>query len=114
MRAVIQRTGRSRRSRGAAAQSGQMLVLALLALALGIILIAGFLYYVSTSQRAAAAVLEEALEQYSADAGAEDAMWKLANLPAFRDSLAGGVPYSYTIDINGRTVTITVTKVISP
>ena len=101
-------------ARGADAESGQILVLALLALALGVILISGFLYYVSTSQRATEAVSEETPDQYSADAGAEDAMWKLANQPTFRDSLAGGAPYTYTISINGRTVTITVTKVLSP
>jgi Tfp pilus assembly protein PilX len=99
---------------GSKAEEGQTLVLALLALALGVVLIAGFLYYVSTSQRATEAIREEMIDQYSADAGAEDAIWKLANQPAFRDSLVSGTPYVYTISINGRTVTIMVTKVISP
>jgi hypothetical protein len=95
-------------------ESGQMLVLALLAVALGVILIAGFLYYVSTSQRATGAIQEVTVDQYSADSGAEDAIWRLLNQPGFKDSLAGGAPHTYTIGINGRTVTITVTKVLEP
>jgi Tfp pilus assembly protein PilX len=103
--------GSGRHSNG---ERGQVLVLALLAMALGVILIAGFLYYVSTSQRATKAVREVTLDQYSADSGAEHAIWRLTSEPGFSDSLAGGNPESYTLTINGRTVTITVTKVLDP
>jgi hypothetical protein len=95
-------------------ERGQILVLALLAVALGVTLIGGFLYYVSTSQRATGAIREVTVDQYSADSGAEDAIWRLLNQPGFKDSLAGGTPYSYAIGINGRTVAITVTKVLEP
>lgn len=95
-------------------EEGQILVLALLALALGVTLIGGFLYYVSTSQRATEAVRDVTTDHYSADAGAEDAIWRLDNEPGFADSLADGTPYPYTLNINGRTVTITITKVLDP
>ncbi len=104
----------ARREGRASGERGQILVLALLALALGVTLISAFLYYVVTSQRASGAAREQAIDHYSADAGAEDAIWRLDNEAGFADSLVGGTPYIYTISINERTVTITVTRVLNP
>ena len=103
-----------RDTRQARREGGQILVMALLALALGVTLISAFLYYVVTSQRASGAAREQAIDHYSADAGAEDAIWRLDNEAGFADSLVGGTPYSYMISINERTVTITVTRVLNP
>ena len=94
--------------------SGQALVIALLALTLGILLVAGFLYYASTSQRASQAVRDETIDHYSMDAGAEHAIWRLANETGFAETVTANSPLTYTITINGQTVVITVTRVLTP
>lgn len=95
-------------------ESGQAVVIALVALALGILLVAGFLYYVTTSQRASEAAQEQAINHYSTDAGVEHAIWRLMHEPGFTTTLESGDPVTYTIDINDQTVAITVTKVLTP
>lgn len=95
---------------GSQDESGQALVMALLALALGVLLVSVFLFYASTSQRAIQAVEEQTVDRYSADAGVEHAIWRLENEPGF--PAAGGE--SYTISINGQPVVITVTQVLTP
>jgi Tfp pilus assembly protein PilX len=91
-------------------ESGQALVLALLALALAVLLVTGFLYFASTSQRATVAAEDQTADRYSADAGVEHAIWRLENEPGFPS--AGGEAYS--ISINGQTVLISVTQVLTP
>ena len=103
--------GANRQSQG---ESGQALVIALLALALGIILVTGFIYYASTSQLATKAAREQNTDRYSADAGVEHALWRLTNEAGFTETLASGTPVTYTIAINGQTVVITVTQVLTP
>jgi hypothetical protein len=95
-------------------ESGQAVVIALVALALGILLVAGFLYYVTTSQRASEAAKEQAVDHYSTDAGVEHAIWRLMHEVGFTTTLESGDPVTYTIDINGQTVAITVTRVVTP
>jgi hypothetical protein len=95
-------------------ESGQAVVIALVALALGILLVAGFLYYVTTSQRASEAAQEQAVDHYSTDAGVEHAIWRLMHEAGFTTTLESGDPVTYTIDINGQTVAITVTRVLTP
>ena len=95
-------------------ESGQAVVIALVALAIGILLVAGFLYYVTTSQRASQAAHEQAVDHYSTDAGVEHAIWRLTYESGFTTTLESGDPVTYTIDINGQTVAITVTKVLTP
>jgi len=91
-------------------ESGQALVIALLALALGVLLVSGFLYYASTSQLASKAAREQTTDRYSTDAGAEHAIWRLANEAGFAEMVADSSPFTYTITINGQTVVITVTR----
>jgi hypothetical protein len=95
-------------------ESGQAVVIALVALAVGILLVAGFLYYVTTSQRASQAAQEQAIDHYSTDAGVEHAIWRLTYESGFTSTLDSGAPVTYTITINGQTVAITVTKVLTP
>ncbi len=86
----------------------------LLALTLGVLLVAGFLYYASTSQLATRAARDQTITRYSADAGVEDAIWRLENEPGFPLTVTNNSPFVYNITINGQTVVITVTRVLIP
>ncbi len=92
-------------------ESGQAVVMALLALAIAVLIISVFLYFASTSQLATRAAGEQTIERYSADAGAEHAIWRLQYEPGFPLTVTNHSPYSYTITINHRTVFITVERV---
>ncbi len=95
-------------------ESGKALAIALLALALGTLLVSGFLYYVSTSQRAVSAAREQTITRYAADAGVEHAIWRLTNEAGFTQTVTASSPVTYTLTINGQTVVITVTRVLTP
>lgn len=95
-------------------ESGQALVIALVALAVGVLLVAAFLYYVSASQRASQGAREAVVDHYAADAGVEHAIWRLTYEPGFTQTVAASSPVVYSITINGRTVVITVTQVVTP
>ena len=84
-------------------ESGQAVVMALLALAVGVLLISVFLYYASTSQQATRATGEQTVDRYSADAGIEYGLWQLEQGVA--------VPFTDTIVVNGQTVTVTIQQV---
>jgi len=93
---------------------GQALVMVLLALTLGVLLVAGFLYYASTSQLATRAARDQTANRYSADAGVEHAIWRLTNQAGFTQTVTASSPVVYNITINGQTVVITVTRILSP
>jgi len=95
-------------------ENGQALVVALVALAIGILLVSGFLYYVSTSQRAADAARQQTTDRYAADAGVEHAIWRLVHESGFTDTLEMVTTVNYTITLNDQVVAITVTKHITP
>ncbi len=95
-------------------ESGQALVIALIALAVGILLVGAFLYSVGISQRTSLGVREAVVDHYAADAGVEHAIWRLTHEPGFTQTVAANSPVVYTITINGRTVVITVTQVVTP
>jgi Tfp pilus assembly protein PilX len=95
-------------------QDGQALVMVLLALTLGVLLVAGFLYYASTSQRATRAARDQTASRYSADAGVEHAIWRLTNETGFTQTVTANSPVVYNIMINGQTVVITVSRVLTP
>jgi hypothetical protein len=90
------------------------MVIALVALALGTLLVTGFLYYVSTSQLAARAGTGQITGHYSTDAGVEHAIWRLTYEPGFTDTVTANSPVTYTIAINGQTVVVMVTRVLTP
>ncbi len=94
------------RNRG---ESGQALVMALLALALGVLLVTGFLYYASTSQLATKAAREQTTDRYSADAGVEYGLWQL-QYGGLTNTLTITNPFEvFTLTMNGQTVVVTVT-----
>jgi Tfp pilus assembly protein PilX len=95
-------------------QEGKTLVIALLALAIGIMLVTGLLYYVSTSQRAVSAAREQTTSRYSADAGVEYGLWQL-QYGGLTNTLTITDPVKVlTCTINGQTVVITVTRALTP
>lgn len=95
-------------------ESGQALVIALIALAVGVLLVAAFVYYVTASQRASRGAEGAMVEHYAADAGVEHAIWRLTYEPGFTQTVSAGSPFIYSIAINGQTVVITVTRVVTP
>ncbi len=94
-------------------EAGQVLVMVLLALALGSLLLGAYLAYVSASQRSGQATRRTVTERYAADAGVEDALWRLAHEPGYAERVNQGEDV-YTIEINGQTVVITVTNALQP
>ena len=87
-------------------EEGVALLVTLVMMAVGSLLIVPTLNYVSTSIRTGE-IFEEKLEAlYAADAGVEDALWRMVNdEPSF-------FPYSYELtDINGMTVSVIIDAV---
>ncbi len=68
-------------------QGGRSLPLALIALAIGALLIPPFLAYINTNLLACRAIERGIKELYAADAGVEYVAWKLANDPLFLEAL---------------------------
>ncbi|MFQ6100204.1 MAG: hypothetical protein ACE5OS_03065 [Anaerolineae bacterium] len=95
-------------------ESGRALVIALVALAVGVLLVTGFLHYVSTSQLVTRAAREQMVDHYSADAGVEYGLWQL-QYGGLTNTLTITDPVEvFTLTINGQTVVITVTAVLTP
>lgn len=94
-------------------ERGQTLVMVLLALALGALLLGAYLAYVSASHRGGQDAQKAIGQRYAADAGVEDALWRLMNEPGYAERVAQD-PDVYTIVLNGETVVITVTSALNP
>lgn len=94
-------------------EAGRSLPAALIALALGSILLAPFLAFVSSRSLGTRAAAETFAEQYAADAGVEFAIWSLLNDPTVRSQAdaAPGTPVTVAFPepVNGVTPTVTVT-----
>ena len=91
-------------------ESGQAIVLVLLALVLGVVLVSGFLYFASTSQRATTAAVNQTTQRYSSDAGIERGLWWLQYGGLTQTLTAIGDFTETKILINNLTVVITVTR----
>jgi hypothetical protein len=98
-----------------AAENGQALPIVLAALALGIMVVAPFLSHASTNLISAQNYRQMLYEQYSADAGIEQAIWRLT-----QDDLAAQIPevddrtsYTLTAAVNNLYPVITVTRLSS-
>jgi hypothetical protein len=92
-------------------EKGQALPIVLAALALGVMVVAPFLYHASSSLVSARSYREMVGDQYSADAGGEEAIWRLEE-----DGLSKEIPevddkttYNLEGKINGLSPTVTVT-----
>jgi uncharacterized repeat protein (TIGR01451 family) len=92
-------------------ERGQALPLALIALALVALTSAPLLSQVSTGLMATRVGEGLVVERYSADAGVEHALWRLVYEVGFAESLTAQNPTAeYSIEANGGTVNIRVTK----
>jgi ABC-type amino acid transport system permease subunit len=91
-------------------EEGQALVITLLALLLGVLLVSGFLYFASTSQRATTAAINQTAQRYSADAGIERGLWLLQYGGLTNTLTAIGSSVITQTTINNLTVTITITR----
>ena len=108
---------RSRWRRLAREEDGQVLAIALVVLIFGGIVMVPFLMFVSTAARSANVLGENVKAYYAADAGVEDAIWKLR----YGDELSlygldvPGTPYSYTAapSVNGYAPDLTITRITS-
>jgi len=96
-----------------ASEKGQSLPAALIALAVGALLLTPFLGFVSSRTLGTGTAEETFNELYAADAGIEYAIWSLLNVPSFRtqvDLNAGTAQaLSFPGSINGLTPTVSVT-----
>ncbi|MBI5567854.1 MAG: hypothetical protein HY870_23355 [Chloroflexi bacterium] len=90
-------------------EEGQALVITLLALLLGVLLVSGFLYFASTSQRATTAAINQTTQRYSADAGIERGLWLLQSGGVTDTLSAIGSSVITQTTINNLTVTIIIT-----
>ncbi|MDZ7843608.1 MAG: hypothetical protein U5K99_07385 [Anaerolineales bacterium] len=94
-------------------ERGRSLPAALIALAVGSILLAPFLSFVSSRSLGSRAAAETFRAQYAADAGIEYGIWILLNDPVIRAQVdsSPGTPLSVTFPeaINGVTPTVTLT-----
>ena len=89
-------------------ESGQALILALIMLALGSMFIAPSLALAATTLKSGQMVEENMRGIYAADAGTEDAMWRILN------DMPASFPYSYQIPgINGMSVDVVIEEVTS-
>ena len=98
------------------AEEGRSLPFALVALAVGALLVGSFLTYVSTSLLGSRAVQEGMNKEYSSDAGVEFGIWKLVNDAGFRsqvDATPGTPVATGPIIVNDFTTSITVTSVVT-
>lgn len=95
-------------------EKGQILPLALAAMTLGILMVIPFLQYATTAVRGSGQYQEMAAAQYSADSGAEHAMWRIAYEDGFVDTLTEENPtVQYTLTVNGMEVPTTVTMMLA-
>ncbi|MEE8372675.1 MAG: hypothetical protein V3R87_02940 [Dehalococcoidia bacterium] len=93
-------------------ERGQALALALVALAVGALLVSPFLRGVSGHSIASRHYSTSTLQQYSAEAGVEDAIWDITygNLTSQLGSPGDSVTYSLGQSVNGVSPAITVTR----
>lgn len=87
-------------------ESGQALPLVLILLVLGGLLISPCLSYAATSLNSGGVIEKNTKGLYAADAGIEDALWRLKNNPP------ASYPYSYELaDVNGLSVTVLIGQI---
>jgi hypothetical protein len=95
-------------------EKGQALILALILLVIGGLIMAPLLAYMSTGVVAGGAYEKKADELYAADAGAEDAVWKIQDGTEVRppSCITDPTSWNYSIsDVNGKSVAVTITYV---
>jgi len=91
-------------------ERGQALAVALVALSVGTVLMGTSLGLLSTNLVASRNFGDLMTEQYSADAGVEDAIWNLVYGDLATTLTEPGIPYWLTETVNGLTASVTVTR----
>lgn len=93
-------------------EKGQALPLALVALAIGSLLITPFMHSVSVNNIASRTFSGSIVQQYSSDAGVEDAIWSLTNGTLAAQLAAPGDTASYSLSeaVNGFVPSISATR----
>jgi hypothetical protein len=95
-------------------EKGQALVLVLILLLIGGLISAPLLSYVGTGLNTGQIYERRTDELYSADAGVEDAVWKIQNSDGYLPCSPGSPPRSYTItDVNGKSIAVNITSELS-
>ena len=99
-------------------EKGQALVLTLLLLLIGSLIIAPTLSLMGTGIKSGRVYEQKDDEIYAADAGVEDAMWRIRN-DTLDDLLGAGYSpydyfstyqYPYNLSVNGKNVTVNITE----
>ncbi len=91
-------------------ERGRALVLALVALGVGMLLLPTFLAHISTNLFAAQATEVGIIEYYGADAAIEHTLWRIKCEPGFAESLPVGTSSPYSVTIGGKTVSVSLKK----
>ena len=95
-------------------ESGQALVLTLLLLLISGLIAAPLLSYMGTGLLTGEVYETRTAELYAADAGVEDAVWKIENKDGYLPCNPASPPRVFTItDFNGKSVDVTITSEIS-
>jgi hypothetical protein len=95
-------------------ESGQALVLTLLLLLISGLITAPLLSYMGTGLLTGEVYETRTAELYAADAGVEDAVWKIENKDGYLPCNPASPPRAYNItDVNGQSVDVTITSEIS-
>lgn len=90
-------------------ERGLIFPLVLVLLAVGALTIIPFVHYTYTGSKASSVSETRLVNEYAANAGVEDAIWKLVNVAGFKESLTGENPLNeYSITVNGKTVDVTI------
>jgi hypothetical protein len=94
-------------------ESGRALVLALIALGVGMMLLPTFLAQVNTNLFASRAIEVGIKEYYSSDAAIEYTLWRIKCDPTFREDLIVGEPISYTVPVGNAAVSVSLAQLSS-
>ena len=91
-------------------QRGVALVVVLAFLVLVVPATTAALSFAATVSTDSKARTQSTLGHYSTIGGAEHALYRIVHVPGYVDSLALDIPDTYTVTLNGRTVSVAVTK----
>jgi len=90
-------------------EKGQTLVMVLILLLIGGLIIGPLLSYMGTGLITGNIYEKRTDELYSADAGVEDAIWKIQNNDGYLPCNPGSEPRNYTIlDVNGKSIEVSI------
>ena len=95
-------------------EKGQALVMVMILLLIGGLITAPLLSNVGTGLTTGEVYETRTVELYAADAGVEDAIWKIQNKDGYLPCSPGSPARNYTItDVNGKSVDVTITSELS-